>query len=56
MLIRMSELYESAFEGPSPDFPEEDAVEDEVREAELHFEQVCFRLPNGVHGANELSL
>lgn len=45
MIKRMSELYESAFEGPSPDFPEEDAVEDEVREAEVHFEHVRNTIP-----------
>lgn len=43
MFKRMSELYESAFDGPSPDFPEEDSMEEEVREAEILFEQasVC---------------
>lgn len=40
----------------SSDFPEEDAVEDEVKEAELHFEQVRFGSSNRAHGTNELSL
>ncbi|KAL5479119.1 hypothetical protein ACEPAI_2407 [Sanghuangporus weigelae] len=44
MLRRLNELYKSAFEGPSPDFPEEDAAEEELREAETHFENVQTRL------------
>lgn len=44
MLQRIDDLYESAFEGPSPDFPEEDAAEDELREAEVHFEHMQARL------------
>jgi hypothetical protein len=59
MLKRIDELYESAFEGPSPgqlhqigadlqdwffdeDFPEEDAAENDVQSAELHYEEVRY--------------
>ncbi|KAL5496096.1 hypothetical protein ACEPAH_3013 [Sanghuangporus vaninii] len=44
MLRRLNELYKSAFEGPSPDFPEEDAAEEELREAEMHFENASLLL------------
>ncbi|KAH8107366.1 hypothetical protein DFH11DRAFT_1637560 [Phellopilus nigrolimitatus] len=40
MLKQIKDLHASAFEGPSPDFPEEDAAEDEVGAAELHFEHM----------------
>ncbi|EJD05295.1 uncharacterized protein FOMMEDRAFT_154528 [Fomitiporia mediterranea MF3/22] len=43
MLRKLNELYESAFDGPSPDFPEEDAAEDELHEAEVNFEHVQMR-------------
>jgi hypothetical protein len=40
MLKRLDEIYKSAFDGPSPDFPEEDSAEEELRNAELHYEEV----------------
>lgn len=39
MLSNLDSLYSSAFNGPTPDFPEEDAAETELREAEEHYEK-----------------
>ncbi|THH05649.1 hypothetical protein EW145_g4640 [Phellinidium pouzarii] len=44
LLRQIDALYTSAFEGPSPDFPEEDAAEDDLRAAELHFEHAQARM------------
>ncbi|KAI5115827.1 hypothetical protein M0805_001987 [Coniferiporia weirii] len=40
LLKQIDDIYMSAFDGPSPDFPEEDAAEEDLRAAEVHFAQV----------------
>lgn len=40
LLGELDDLYRSAFTGPTTDFPEEDAAEDALKDAERHFEQV----------------
>ncbi|KLO17785.1 hypothetical protein SCHPADRAFT_900335 [Schizopora paradoxa] len=39
LLSQLDSLYSAAFNGPTPDFPEEDAAETELREAEDHYER-----------------
>jgi len=40
LLSELDRLYISAFTGPTPDFPEEDAAEAELQDAESYYEQV----------------
>lgn len=39
LLSNLDSLYSSAFNGPTPDFPEEDAAETELHEADEHYER-----------------
>jgi hypothetical protein len=42
--VEMDELYNSIFEGPTPDLPEEDAVENQVQQAKREFDIVQLML------------